>query len=260
MDLSMGRRGVVWKTPDITADGLKMFACVTMLIQYIGIVIVEKGIIHLEQYTQAGLSEAMAEDSRLMTWAGVGSVMQLVGGLALPIFAFLLVEGFLNTSDYKKYLMSMVLFALISEVPYDFAMSGRLWDWSGQNAMTGMCISLLMLYFLRMFQERKGFERGVIQAVIVVCAVIWAALFRVQYGLCTVLLTAIFYIFYARNVLKTVLGIIVSLLYVTGPLSFYGIWCYTGERRDRLPKYAYYAFYPLMLLVLGVISRLVLKA
>ena len=53
----MGRRGIVWKTPDITADGLKMFACIVMLIQSIGIVVVEKGLIHLDQYTQAGLNE-----------------------------------------------------------------------------------------------------------------------------------------------------------------------------------------------------------
>ena len=41
----MGRRGIVWKTPDITADGLKMFACIVMLIQSTGIVIIEKGLI-----------------------------------------------------------------------------------------------------------------------------------------------------------------------------------------------------------------------
>ena len=47
-----GRRGVVWKTPDITADGLKIFACVMMLIQSVGISVVEKGLIGLDQYTQ----------------------------------------------------------------------------------------------------------------------------------------------------------------------------------------------------------------
>ena len=56
----------------------------------------------------------------------------------------------------------------------------------------------------------------------------------------------------------TVLGCIISLMYVTGPIAFYGIWCYTGERKDRINKYVYYAFYPLHLLVLGVIANYIL--
>ena len=47
-------------------------------------------------------------------------------------------------------------------------------------------------------------------------------------------------------------------MYVTGPIAFYGIWCYTGERKDRINKYVYYAFYPLHLLVLGVIANYIL--
>lgn len=259
MDTRMGRQGVVWKTPDITADGLKIFACIVMLIQTVGITIVENGLIHLDEYTQAELSRAMAEDSRLMSLAGVGSVMQLLGGLAVPIFAFLLVEGFLNTSAYRKYLLSMLFFALISEIPYDLAMSESLMDWSGQNALVTMCICLLMLYFLRMLKDRKGFASGAARALIVLGSVAWVTLLRAQYGFCMVLLTAVFYLFYSRNVLKTVLGILVSLLYVTGPLSFYGIWCYTGERKDKLPKYVYYAFYPVHLLVLGMIVKVFMR-
>lgn len=256
MNTMMGRRGVVWKTPDITADGLKIFACVTMLIQTIGITIVEKGMIHLEQYTQAELSAAMAEDSHLMFLAGAGSILQLVGGLAVPVFAFLLVEGFLNTSNYRKYLLSMVLFAVISEIPYDLAMYQNVIDWSGQNALVTMSISLLMLYFLRMLKDRTGMLYAAARVTIVLCAVVWVTLLRAQYGLCVVLLVAVFYLFYTRNVLKTVLGIILSLMYVTGPLSFYGIWCYNGIRRNRCSKYVYYAFYPIQLLVTGLVVKL----
>lgn len=71
-----------------------MFACITMLIQTVGIAIIEKGLIHLDQYTQESLNQAMSQDSRLMTLAGVGSIMQLIGGMAIPVFAFLLVEDF----------------------------------------------------------------------------------------------------------------------------------------------------------------------
>ena len=102
MNMTTGRRGIVWKTPDITADELKMFACIVMLIQTVGIAVIEKGLIHLDQYTQESLNQAMSQDSRLMTLAGIGSIMQLIGGMAIPVFAFLLVEGFRNTSDYKK--------------------------------------------------------------------------------------------------------------------------------------------------------------
>jgi hypothetical protein len=254
---TMGRQGVVWKTPNVTADGLKLFACVTMLIQNVGIIIVEKGMIGLDQYTQASLNEALAADSHLMMLAGVGSVMQLVGGMAVPVFAFLLTEGFRNTSNYRKYLLSVVLFALISEIPYDFAMSGKVLDLSGQNAMLGMAIALMMLYYLKMAGNLKKGSRWILWIVTLAVALFWSGFLRVQYGLAMLLLVWIFYVFYEKNVLKTVLGIFVSLLYVTGPVSFYGIWCYTGERKDRLPKYAYYVFYPLQLLVLGVAAMFV---
>ena len=126
----MGKHGVVWKTPDITADGLKLFACVCMLIQSVGIAVVERGMIHLDQYTQESLSQAMAQDAHLMMLAGIGSVMQLIGGMAMPVFTFLLVEGFRNTSDFKKYFLSVLLFAAVSEIPYDLAVNGKLFDFS----------------------------------------------------------------------------------------------------------------------------------
>lgn len=258
MDTGMGRRGVVWKTPDITADGLKIFAWVVMTLQYVGVIIVEKGIIRLDQYTQEELSTAMAEDSHLMMQAGVGSILQLLGGMAIPLFAFLLVEGFRSTSNYRKYLITVGAFALISEIPYDFAMKGQIFDFSNQNALIGTFISLFMLYGLRLVKSSKVFFKGIVQFCIVLAAVMWAGFFRAEFGLCMVLLTAVFYIFYERNVLKTILGALLSLMYVTGPISFYGIWCYNGLRRDKIPKYVFYIAYPLMLLALGIIKEVMI--
>ena len=75
MNMTTGRRGIVWKTPDITADGLKMFACIVMLIQTVGIAVIEKGLIHLDQYTQESLNQAAYwrdGDSRICVFAGRG--------------------------------------------------------------------------------------------------------------------------------------------------------------------------------------------
>ncbi len=256
MNMTTGRRGIVWKTPDITADGLKMFACITMLIQTVGIAVIEKGLIHLDRYTQESLNQAMSQDSRLMTLAGIGSIMQLIGGMAIPVFAFLLVEGFRNTSDYKKYLITVIITALISEIPYDLAIRGKVRDFSSQNAMITMCICLIMLKCMELFSDSAGFAGGMVRILIMIAAIVWVSVFRAEYGLCMVLLVSVFYMFDTRNVLKTVLGCIISLMYVTGPIAFYGIWCYNGVRKDRINKYVYYAFYPVHLLVFGVIAKL----
>ena len=258
MNMTTGRRGIVWKTPDITADGLKMFACIVMLIQTVGIAVIEKGLIHLDQYTQESLNQAMSQDSRLMTLAGIGSIMQLIGGMAIPVFAFLLVEGFRNTSDYKKYLLTMIITALVSEIPYDLAICGKVWDLSSQNAMITMCICLILLKCMELFSNSSGFAGSMVRILIMIAAIVWVSIFRAEYGLCMVLLVTVFYVFDTKNVLKTVLGCIISLMYVTGPIAFYGIWCYNGDRKDRINKYVYYAFYPLHLLVLGVIAKFVL--
>ncbi|MDD5803193.1 MAG: TraX family protein [Clostridia bacterium] len=251
----MGKRGVVWKTPDITADGLKMFACVCMLIRTIGIVVIEKGMIHLDTYTQESLNQAMAQDSRLMTLAGLGSVFQLVGGMALPIFAFLLVEGIRNTSDYKKYLITMLFTAFFSEIPYDLAMSGKVLDFSAQNGLFTMSICLILLKCLELTENIKGAAGGLVKLLEILATVLWTNILRSEYGLCMVLLTAIFYLLYTRNVMKTILGGLVSLMYVTGPLAFYELWCYNGERKDRINKYVYYAVYPVSLLVLFIVVQ-----
>ena len=250
-----GNRGIVWKTPDITADGLKMFACIVMFIRTIGIVVIEKGMIHLESYTQSSLNEAMAQDSRLMTLAGLGAVFQLAGGLAIPIFAFLLVEGVRNTSDYKKYLLAMLGTALLSELPYDLAMSGKILDFSGQNGMFTMTICLILLKCLELTGSISGAAGKLVRFFEILAAVLWTSLFKSEYGLCMVLLTAVFYVFYTKNVIKTILGGAISLMYVTGPLAFYGLWCYNGERKNRINKYLYYAVYPVSLLVAFLLAK-----
>ena len=249
----MNRRNVSWRLPSVSADGLKIFACVIMLLQSIGIIVVEKGMINLSQYTQQGLSDAMAEDAHLMMLAGVGSVLQLLGGLAIPVFAFLLVEGFRNTADYRKYAVTVLIFVLLSEIPYDLAMNQTVLELSSQNAMMGTAVSLVMLYLLAAADGKGAFGRA-LQVCTVIGAVFWVTLLRAQYGLCMVLLTAVLYLFRERSGIKTVFGIIISLMYVTGPLAFYGIWCYNGVRKDKLPKYLYYLFYPLHLLILAVIA------
>lgn len=251
---TIGRRNVVWRTPTVTEDGLKIFTCLMLLLYDAAAAVVENGIIGVGNYTQAELSAAMEADSALMGWATVDAACVLLGSLALPLFAYLLVEGFLHTGSYQRYLLRVAAFALISEIPYDLAIQGSILDFSSQNSLLTVAICLLMLYFLRMLKEKKGFVGVLLKALIVICGVVWVMLFRAQHGLAMVLLTAVFYLFHEKMGVKFTLGILISLLYTSAPLAFYGIYCCNEERTERFPKLAYYIFYPAHLLALWGIA------
>ena len=47
-----------------------------------------------------------------------------VGRLAFPIFAFMAVEGYFHTHSFKKYILRLLLFAVLSEIPFDLMYGG----------------------------------------------------------------------------------------------------------------------------------------
>lgn len=48
-------------------------------------------------------------------------MLNYIGRIAFPIYAFLVAEGCRHTQDRKQYLLRLGIFALISELPFDFA-------------------------------------------------------------------------------------------------------------------------------------------
>lgn len=79
--------------------------------------------------------------------APLACVLWSVGGLAFPLFAFLLVQGYRHTSDFRRYAMRLGVFALISQVPY--------WLFLGHvgNVLFTLLASLLALYALDHIQD-----------------------------------------------------------------------------------------------------------
>ncbi len=241
----------------MTGTKLKIYACVTMLFYTIGMSVVQNGLLHVNDYTSEELADLLSSNADMMILSTWASVLQLIGGLAVPVFAFLLVEGFQHTSSYRRYLLTMLGFAILSEVPYDLAMSATLLDTTSQNALFTMTICLVMLYGLRLFQSKKGVLYRLSQGTIILAAILWCNLLGCSFGLCTVLLTAVYYLLYDRAGLKVIMGCAISTMYVTGPFSTYAIWSYDGERGWNKNKYLFYVFYPLHLLILGLLTYVI---
>ena len=99
---------------------LKLIALITILIDHLGGSILWRYIVATHAYN----------DEILM---GIYELMRYVGRMAFPLYCFLLVEGFLHTRNVAKYAGRLALFALISEIPFDLAISGEWWIYSSNN-------------------------------------------------------------------------------------------------------------------------------
>lgn len=252
--------------PSVSAQGLKVFACITLILGSIGTIIFEKGIINVDQYKANELNDLLAGNSALMGQVGATVALGFIGGLALPIIAFLLTEGFFNTSSYSRYLGAVLIFALISEIPYDFAMSGKVIDFSSQNPMFATALCLIMMYFFRMTDKSGRFVSGLLKFLIMLCAIFWIVLLHFSYGLSMILLVSVFYLFRNKHGLKLALAFLVTLFSAfmgqgsfIGVVSLYGIYCYNEHRELKCSKYVFYVIYPAHILVLGLITRLLIR-
>lgn len=83
------------------------------------------------------------------------AVTRLIGRLSFPIFAFLIVEGFLHTRNVWKYILSLLIFAVISEVLFDLMASGTVFNIHYQNVLFTFAVSVLMLKIISYTETKK---------------------------------------------------------------------------------------------------------
>lgn len=225
-----GYRSIKW----YNNGELKLAAAATMVIDHIGAVLIENTPLYQNE-----------------SWTIAAVICRLIGRIAFPLFCFLLVEGFLHTSSIKKYIARMGLFALISEVSFDLALFGKLTLY-GQNVFFTLLIGLVMLLAIQTAGEKLDnmTVKVILQGIIVVLSCAVTFFFRTDYSYMGILLIAIFYFFRNEPKRKCIAGGILFLYELTSIFAFFMIYRYTGEKGDSaIPRWVFYWFYPLHLLV-----------
>lgn len=192
--------------------------------------------------------------------AATKMTMLMLSYLAMPIFAFLLVEGFLHTSDLKKYLLTMLVSALAAELFYNYACSGAWFAYAGdagQNPMFALVLGLVMLYFLRYIGD-GSFGKVLGKLVVVVAAVLWSVMLNIRYGVYMVIVTALFYLLRGRKVIyNTVISLISFPWYITPEIALLITSNYNGTRVSY-NKYLFYAGYPALWFVAAIAKMILL--
>lgn len=220
-------------------------------------------VLGLGNITSAQLLQAMQEETSTMVYSTLALVLQAVETCATPIFTFLLVEGFRNTSSYKNYLLRVIGVAVLSEIPYNLLASGKVIAMDSRNPVFGLVLCLVVLYFFRQYGEKKASHIG-IKIAVVLAAVVWAELLDIEHGSCCVILTSVFWLLREKPRMQVYIGCLVaiccsliSMYYMAAPMAFLAIHFYNGEKGAG-NKWVNYLSYPVMLLVVALVGLIVM--
>lgn len=216
-------------------------------------------------------------------------VMHLIGRITCPIMCFCIAEGYHYTRDVKKYTKRLLLFALISHVPYMLqSIAFQEYGWlalvpfatgngfmghvlNQTSVMWSLAIGLIML----IVNDSEKISKKLKPLIIILLCVLafpsdWsciASLFILSIGanrgnpkkqilwclIYAVLYATIYFIFIDKIYGIIQLGVVLSI-----PVIYF----YNGKRGanakvNKFMKWFFYLYYPLHLLIIGLILLLI---
>ena len=219
-------------------------------------------------------------------WASVvpgGMWMHELGRMAFPIFAFQAAEGLCRTHDAARYKKRLLLWALISELPFDLFVSGGAFFPFHQNVLFTLLLGVCCAQQLSAFEQAAQTKAKLRHAAALCGYLLLSVLLLPDYGWRGAVLVMLFYI--ARDFPAARLVQLAGMLFLF-VLTFDGqqllfeimgcsfsfpvqgfsllalplIWCYS-DRQGAMPVWfrrASYLFYPLHMLLLWAVMRFAL--
>ena len=206
------------------------------------------------------------------------------GRVAFPIFAFMAVEGYFHTRSFKKYILRMLLFAVLSESPFDLMYGGTWFYPVHQNVLWTFLLGLLGVWLMEQVRKKGKTWMYLLVCVLVVPAgLVLGTLCMVDYYGVGVLTVFVFYFLHGRK-WWCFLGQLAALYWLNVellgglmyPVQLFGmefelcqqglallalipIWLYHGRQGYHSKPFQYlcYAFYPVHMLLLVVVLNFI---
>lgn len=237
---------------EYTCTTLKYLAMLTMLIDHIGVCLIERTMLY-----------------QVEIWKSVYMICRLVGRIAFPLYCFLMVEAFLHTKNRKRYLLTLIGLAILTEPIFDLALYGK-WNWSHQNVLVSLAIGFVMLWIL---EKVEVYSRNITDYPVkigylicgnllpIVLAGLLAWRLQTDYSYVGIVLIAMIYLLRNQRALQALWCFFI--LSAEGGISVifasYLIYCYNGKLgTGKIPRWFYRLFYPIHLLILFLIRNLIL--
>jgi len=204
-----------------------------------------------------------------------------IGRISFPIFAFMIVEGYFHTKNLKKYVYRLLIFAILSEIPFNLAMGSNIFYPMHQNVLWSFLISIGLIHCNeRAKASCKLWKQIVTGCFTIILGYVIGLLTMVDFYHAGILTVLVFY-FFRQQKWWSYLGQFLGLWYINmellggfgyeiwlfgknffllrqgfALLALIPIWLYRGKQgyHNKTFQYICYVFYPIHLLVLGLIK------
>ena len=189
----------------------------------------------------------------------ITTIFDILGRIAFPIFAFMVVEGFFKSKSRWKYLRNLLIFAVISEIPYDMFQSAEFVNTWSQNILWGLALGLFTIMVIDKLKDyiKKRPLWIFVSLLIVALSSLGSMLISSDYEYYAIIIIYLYYIFYDKRLVASGLGYLVIIKEIYAILGFATVLLYNGEK-GKQNKIFNYLFYPVHLLIFGII-RMVFK-
>lgn len=238
---------------------LKIIAMIAMLIDHFGAVILYPMIIE-------GLNQGNLAKEIYITYI----ILRKIGRIAFPIYCFLLVEGFYHTSNKFKYAGRLLLFSIISEIPFDLSITKyssqtilpfpnnllTLKDYfTSQNVFFTLFLGFILIWFIDYFRKTldKNYQKIIMYIIGFIFVFGLEYFIHCDYGYFGIFVIFFLYLVHESKLKTCILGSLCFAWEYTAPLAFIPIYFYNGKRGLNI-KYFFYLFYPMHLLLLFFIK------
>ena len=180
-------------------------------------------------------------------------LLLMFGKFAFPLFAYQLIVGFEKTHDRKKYGIRLFILALVSEIPFDLMTHWTLFDSQHNNVIITLFMGFLALCSLEYFKHDR-----IISFLVVLTLFMASRYMNADYRTAGFLYILLIYGLRKEKILQCIVSPVLLPMKLMVFLSLVLTVFYNGKRgflKAPFWKYFFYAFYPLHMLVIYLLSR-----
>ncbi|MDR1392383.1 MAG: conjugal transfer protein TraX [Bifidobacteriaceae bacterium] len=234
----------------LSRQQLKIIGLVLLIGSMFGTAVIQKGM-------PADLSEV--DFGRL----SAAILLEAASWMAIPLYSWMLVTGLEHTRSVGRYALRLAVLAVIAEVPYDLATSGRVWDLTSQNPVFALLVTLVVLAYAKAGSGARPGGRLALSAGLALAGGLWIWLFNVGLrlnimpaGVLILVFGLIFWFGRRRQNTMMLLGCLIGVVAgLTPALGLVLVHFRRGEeelRQGASRRYIFYSLYPVCLMVAGL--------